>query len=72
MKRHDKKEFKYLSKERIQEVHQIFETFKQTNWKSFPNRNSYYRQNFYEANKPFKKFSMLQYEGIDLKLTSSS
>ena len=68
--KHGEKKFKYLSKERVQEVYQVFETLRPTD---FPNYNySSFNENSHEMGKPFKKFSILQEEGIEFELTSNS
>lgn len=67
----DNQEFQYLSEERIQEIHRIFETFQETDWTPLTHRKNYfYQRNFRDINKPFKKFSILKH--VPLKTTSTS
>ena len=73
MKDNNKQEFQYLSQERIQEVHKIFETFQKADW-VYPAYKEYLSQNQrdfnYIKNKPFKKFSILK--KVPLKVISIS
>ena len=68
---------KYVSEKRVQEILRLAEPFQKTEesiyskYSNFPN-GPYLDNGSHEINRPFKKLSVLKYEGVKFITTSSS